>query len=101
MSLQTRLGEKVSILVDRIVELWDGKSDNKKKNGKNAVKVSQPIAGQITGQIAGLIAGLIAGQIAGAIYGASTINKTFIKNLEQWDDGDTEIRADILYYIGI
>ena len=50
MSLQTRLGEKVSILVDRIVELWDGKSDNKKKNGKNAVKVSQPIAGQITGQ---------------------------------------------------
>ena len=29
MSLQTRLGEKVSILVDRIVELWDGKSDNK------------------------------------------------------------------------
>ena len=50
MSLQTRLGEKVSILVDRIVELWDGKSDNKKKNGKNSVKVSQPIAGQITGQ---------------------------------------------------
>ena len=50
MSLQTRLGEKVSILVDRIVELWDGKTDNKKKNGKNAVKVSQPIAGQITGQ---------------------------------------------------
>jgi len=50
MSLQTRLGEKVSILVDRIVELWDGKSDNKKKNNKNAVRVSQPIAGQITGQ---------------------------------------------------
>jgi len=50
MSLQTRLGEKVSILVDRIVELWDGKADTKKKNGKNSVKVSQPIAGQITGQ---------------------------------------------------
>jgi len=47
MSLQTKLGEKVSILVDRVSEVWNGKSDNKKKNGKNgAVKVSQPIAGQ-------------------------------------------------------
>ena len=50
MSLQTKLGEKVSILVDRVMELWDGKSDNKKKNAKNNVKVSQPISGQITGQ---------------------------------------------------
>lgn len=50
MSLQTKLGEKVSILVDRLMELWDGKTDNKKKNGKNNVKVSQPISGQITGQ---------------------------------------------------
>lgn len=54
MSLQTKLGGKVSILVDRISELWNGKSDNKKKNGKNVnIKVSQPISGQggsITGQ---------------------------------------------------
>jgi hypothetical protein len=53
LSLQTKLGEKVSILVDRIFELWNGKEDNKKKNGKNgnsSVKVSQPISGQITGQ---------------------------------------------------
>jgi hypothetical protein len=50
MSLQTKLGEKVSVLVDRLMELWDGKSDNKKKNAKNSVKVSQPISGQITGQ---------------------------------------------------
>ena len=48
MSLQTKLGEKVSVLFDRIMELWDGtSSDKKKKNGKNgAVKVSQPISGQ-------------------------------------------------------
>jgi hypothetical protein len=47
MSLQTKLGEKVSILVDRISELWNGKQDNKNKNGKNGtVKVSQPISGQ-------------------------------------------------------
>ena len=50
MSLQTKLGEKVSILVDRVMELWDGKTDNKKKNAKNSVKVTQPISGQITGQ---------------------------------------------------
>jgi len=50
MSLQTKLGEKVSILVDRVMELWDGKTDTKKKNAKNSVKVSQPISGQITGQ---------------------------------------------------
>ena len=50
MSLQTKLGEKVSVLVDRIMELWDGtSSDKKKKNGKNgSVKVSQPISGQTT-----------------------------------------------------
>jgi hypothetical protein len=58
MSLQTKLGEKVSILVDRISELWNGKSEeNGKKNQKGSgnVKVSQPISGQqqvgpITGQ---------------------------------------------------
>jgi hypothetical protein len=48
MSLQTKLGEKVSILVERVIELWDGKLN--KKNNKNAVKVSQPISGQITNQ---------------------------------------------------
>lgn len=47
LSLQTKLGEKVSILTDRIQKLWDGKSsDKKKKKGKNGVKVSQPISGQ-------------------------------------------------------
>jgi hypothetical protein len=57
MSLQTKLGEKVSILVDRISELWNGKSDDKKKNGSGNVKVSQPISGQvgsITGQPMGV-----------------------------------------------
>jgi hypothetical protein len=45
MSLQTKLGEKVSVLVDRIMELWDGTSSDKKKK-KGNVKVSQPISGQ-------------------------------------------------------
>ena len=47
MSLQTKIGEKVSILVERIVDLWDGTSEKKTTNGKNvSVKVSQPISGQ-------------------------------------------------------
>jgi hypothetical protein len=44
LSLQTKLGEKVSILVERVSELWNGKQD-KKANKKNNVKVSQPISG--------------------------------------------------------
>ncbi len=48
LSLQTKLGEKVSILVERISELWEGPNDKKKK-GKGNVKVSQPIVqGQTT-----------------------------------------------------
>lgn len=46
LSLQTKLGEKVSILFDRVAELWEGKKeDDKKKKGKKGnVKVSQPIS---------------------------------------------------------
>jgi len=49
LSLQTKLGEKVSILFDRVAELWEGKSDDDKKKkdgkkGKGNVKVSQPIS---------------------------------------------------------
>jgi hypothetical protein len=45
LSLQTKLGEKVSILVDRVVELWEGPSDIKKAPKKaSGVKVSQPIS---------------------------------------------------------
>jgi len=45
LSLQTKLGEKVSILVDRAVDLWEGKtSDDKLKKRPSNVKVSQPIS---------------------------------------------------------
>jgi hypothetical protein len=54
LSLQTKLGEKVSILTDRLTELWEGKSDKKGQKGKGSVKVSQPISqnGQPTNQAA-------------------------------------------------
>ena len=47
MSLQTKLGEKVNILVERVIDLWEGKKDNKKKSKTSGnVKVSQPISQQ-------------------------------------------------------
>ena len=45
LSLQTKLGEKVGILFDRVTELWNGKTE-KAGAKKGNVKVSQPIAGQ-------------------------------------------------------
>lgn len=54
LSLQTKLGEKISIICDRIVDLWEGKmngnnskNSKNKKNGNNNVKVSQPISQSI------------------------------------------------------
>lgn len=44
LSLQTKLGEKVSILVDRLMDLWEGPKDTKGKKGQGNVKVSQPIS---------------------------------------------------------
>jgi hypothetical protein len=47
-SLQTKMGEKISILYERVSELWEGKKEEKdKKGGKkksgSGVKVKQPI----------------------------------------------------------
>jgi hypothetical protein len=48
LSLQTKLGEKVSIVVDRLMELWNGNQTQKgakgKKRGSGNVRVSQPIS---------------------------------------------------------
>ena len=48
LSLQTKLGEKVSILADRVMETWNGSGSKKqtKQNNNGTVKVSQPISGQ-------------------------------------------------------
>jgi hypothetical protein len=48
LSLQTKIGEKVTILVDRVNELWNGKPDKKVVGKGGAIKVSQPISGQQT-----------------------------------------------------
>ena len=54
LSLQTKLGEKISILVDRLVELWEGNTNtkNNKKGKQGTIKVTQPISGQSMNQAA-------------------------------------------------
>ena len=49
LSLQTKLGEKVSILSDRVMQLWEGReglTSQPAKAGNNNFKVSQPLAQQ-------------------------------------------------------
>ena len=48
LSLQTKLGEKVSILSERVMQLWEGReglTSQPAKTGNNNVKVSQPLSG--------------------------------------------------------
>ena len=38
LSLQTRIGEKANLLIERLVDLWDGKSEDPKKAKAAAAK---------------------------------------------------------------
>jgi hypothetical protein len=40
LSIQTKLGIKVNILVDRVYDLWNGPDDNKKDKVKKGVRVN-------------------------------------------------------------
>jgi hypothetical protein len=45
LSIQTKLGIKVNILVDRVYELWNGTDAKEKKDTiRNGVRVSQPLS---------------------------------------------------------
>jgi hypothetical protein len=44
LSIQTKLGIKVNILVDRVNELWNGAPANKKANVKSGVRINQPLS---------------------------------------------------------
>jgi hypothetical protein len=65
LSLQTRIGEKVSILTDRVKELWDGKMSNSSSSGNKGqpnsqqsnnknIRVSQPISNNGMGAMGGM-----------------------------------------------
>lgn len=44
LSIQSKVGLKTNILVDRISEMWNGPSGDDEKTGKNGVRVRQPIS---------------------------------------------------------
>ena len=44
LSIQTKLGLKVNILLDRAMELWNGPTLEKKEGMKNKMKVSRPVS---------------------------------------------------------
>jgi len=52
LSIQTKMGIKVNILVDRVNELWNGPSyaEDKKANVRSNVRVSQPISQHASSQ---------------------------------------------------
>ena len=49
LSIQTKLGIKVNILVDRVNELWNG-SSNEEMNKKRNIRVSAPMSGHVPSQ---------------------------------------------------
>lgn len=44
LSIQTKLGIKVNILYDRVLELWEGPSENVSKSVKKNLKYSKPVS---------------------------------------------------------
>lgn len=44
LSIQTKLGLKVNILVDRLLELWNGPSSDDRKSNKRNVRTSSPMS---------------------------------------------------------
>ena len=50
LSLQTKLGEKISILADRVIDFWNGKQNDRKKKKKNTQQQQQQINEQAISQ---------------------------------------------------
>jgi hypothetical protein len=44
ISVESTLTDKINVIIERIYNLWEGKSSDKKKNASSNVKVSQPIS---------------------------------------------------------
>ncbi len=44
LSIQTKMGIKVNILVDRVLELWNGSSSDEKRGARRNVRTSSPVS---------------------------------------------------------
>jgi hypothetical protein len=93
LSLQTKLGEKVSILFDRLMDLWNGTDSTKKKGKSGNVKVTQPIAGQ---QIGGSITGQVMPQSQPTYTDGTSINSlpTSSSSTQQLPNYDNMYKQD-------
>lgn len=47
ITMQTKLGAKINLLLDRITELWSGNQNSQKSTQDSNVKVRKPLAGSI------------------------------------------------------
>jgi hypothetical protein len=77
LSLQTKLGEKVSILVDRVIELWDGKTkqlgnSSGKQGNTRTNQQSMPQMSQMPQQIENNQMNMNQNAINQSLYGGST-----------------------------
>jgi hypothetical protein len=83
LSLQTKLGEKVSILCDRVSELWEGttnkKADTKKNNQTSgSVKVIQPISQTQNSQQMAITQSLYGGNGTSSVSNLPDYNSTYV-----------------------
>ena len=49
LTIHTKLGDKIQILVDRLYDVYEGRTQNDKKDAKKNVKVTQPLSQQFMG----------------------------------------------------
>lgn len=47
ITMQTKLGAKINLLIDRLMELWTGKSSKVQSTQQNNVRIRQPLANSI------------------------------------------------------
>lgn len=88
LTMQTRLGEKIKILSERVMDMWEGRADGQKagapKTGNGAVKVSQPIAGGAGG--AGM-AGRMGGAGGPPLVNSSTLGMAGVHGMSGLNNG--------------
>ena len=46
LTMQTKLGAKINILIERVMDMWHGRSEDAVHVNSNNVKTTQPLAGQ-------------------------------------------------------
>jgi hypothetical protein len=91
LSLQTKLGEKVSILMDRLQELWDGTPANGKKKKKKTSNV--PNSNVVISQAG-------QGMTSSQAYSDGTSIDSLPQSTQQLPNYDSMVRPDTTPMVG-